>query len=275
MKTFLPYLLSITIAFLSYGQEKLTEPSFESGPSYSVPAGYTRTGGTQLFRCKVGQCSYASGSVEESIRALIIQKQRDVTTLTHDPLNLVAGNYTLSWSFKVHEQDWVGARAILKDASGGNEIVKLVYTSYEDASDDSVPDNNVIEGFTGAGVWATQYATINIASDITGAEFSIVSDWNSGVGAIDNVSLFNNAGLGVNNTEDFGFIFYPNPAKEKLQLMSAKKIQNIAIFNSLGQEMLNINEPSNIIEIPSFNSGVYIIKTTIEDKEQSYRFIKD
>ena len=275
MKTFLPYLLSITIAFLSYGQEQLTEPSFESGPSYSVPAGYTKTGGNQLFRCKVAQCGYASGSVEGSIRALIIQKQKDVTTLTHDPLNLVAGNYTLSWSFKVVEQAWVGARAILKDASGGNEIVKLVYNSWGDASDASVPDNNVIEGYTGANAWATQYATIDIASDITGAEFSIVSDWNSGAGAIDNVSLFNNAGLGVNNTEDFGFIFYPNPAKEKLQLMSAKKIQNIAIFNSLGQEMLNINEPSNIIEIPSFNSGVYIIKTTIEDKEQSYRFIKD
>ena len=138
-----------------------------------------------------------------------------------------------------------------------------------------MPDNNVIEGFTGQNAWATQYATIDIASDITGAEFSIVSDWHDGAGVIDNVSLFNNAGLGINNTEDFGFIFYPNPAKEKLQLMSAKKIQNIAIFNSLGQEMLNINEPSNIIEIPSFNSGVYIIKTTIEDKEQSYRFIKD
>jgi len=274
MKTFLPYLLSITIAFLSYGQEHLTDPSFESAPPFEPPAGYTRTGGTQLFGCKKADCSQASGSVEGSNRAVIIQRRKDQTTLTHVPLNLVAGNYTLSWSFKDQRSQWVGARATLKDAPGGSEIVKLVYNSWGDASDQTVPNNNVIEDFA-AGVWATQYAIIDIANDITGAEFSIVSDWHDGAGVIDNVSLFNNAGLGVNNTEDFGFIFYPNPAKEKLQLMSAKKIQNIAIFNSLGQEMLNINEPSNIIEIPSFNSGVYIIKTTIEDKEQSYRFIKD
>jgi len=70
------------------------------------------------------------------------------------------------------------------------------------------------------------------------------------------------------------FIIYPNPASEKLQIVSNDlKINSISIFDLLGKEMINSN--SNTLNISQLNVGQYILKIYSNDGSvQSASFIK-
>ena len=62
-----------------------------------------------------------------------------------------------------------------------------------------------------------------------------------------------------------------------LNIESVGTIQNIAIFNVLGQEVMNktANESLLSIDVSGLNAGVYVIKTVIDGTVSSTKFIKE
>ncbi|WP_047546905.1 T9SS type A sorting domain-containing protein [Psychroserpens sp. Hel_I_66] len=82
------------------------------------------------------------------------------------------------------------------------------------------------------------------------------------------------------STEEFenenAFSYFPNPVKNELTLNAQKNIQNVSVYNMLGQEVLRI-EPNTVdtnINMNGLRQGAYIVKVTIDNVTETVRIIK-
>ena len=73
------------------------------------------------------------------------------------------------------------------------------------------------------------------------------------------------------NSHKYEVKYWPNPANEKLKIKSSNsKINNIQLYNIDGKEVLNKTTATKNLELNTsvFNSGLYILKITFDDKIQ-------
>jgi Secretion system C-terminal sorting domain len=104
------------------------------------------------------------------------------------------------------------------------------------------------------------------------------SDLRTKIAYFDNIYFSVNPGtLNTNNFNISKVKLYPNPTSNVLNIESVGTIQNIAIFNVLGQEVMNktANESLLSIDVSGLNAGVYVIKTVIDGTVSSTKFIKE
>jgi hypothetical protein len=72
------------------------------------------------------------------------------------------------------------------------------------------------------------------------------------------------------------FTYYPNPVNNTLTLNAQKSIQNVAIYNMLGQEVIRVapNTIASDIDMSSLQSGTYFVKVTVENATETIKVIK-
>ena len=72
------------------------------------------------------------------------------------------------------------------------------------------------------------------------------------------------------------FTYFPNPVKNTLQLNAQSNIQNVSIFNMLGQEVLRTapNNVNSTVDMSALQTGAYFVKVTINDRTETVRVIK-
>ena len=106
-------------------------------------------------------------------------------------------------------------------------------------------------------------------------QFLITS--NLGIVYVDNIYLHKNTVLSSDSFAISKVKLYPNPTSNVLNIESVGTIQNIAIFNVLGQEVINktANESLLSLDVSGLNAGVYVIKTVIDGTVSSTKFIKE
>jgi hypothetical protein len=73
-----------------------------------------------------------------------------------------------------------------------------------------------------------------------------------------------------------GFSYYPNPTDETLNLSSVEAIEDVAIYNLLGQQVmgLDVNATSTQLDTSSLATGAYIMKVTVNGQVGTYKVIK-
>ena len=73
--------------------------------------------------------------------------------------------------------------------------------------------------------------------------------------------------VGIDESESNIKIF-PNPTTGIIDIQSAKKIENIVIFNSTGVKVFNktVNKPTSSLNLSQYGKGVYSIQMTIGEK---------
>jgi len=74
------------------------------------------------------------------------------------------------------------------------------------------------------------------------------------------------------------FKVYPNPTSGILNIKTSLDIDNIAVFNLLGQRVANFNQNSisnNSINLSELSQGLYIIKISAGDKAQTFKITKE
>ena len=93
---------------------------------------------------------------------------------------------------------------------------------------------------------------------------------------IDNFYFSNGAVASVNDNLIAKISFYPNPAQNFINISSDQNIQNIKIYSVLGKVVKSISVESNFkeINISDLNSGIYLIKYSINNTTGSSKFIK-
>ncbi|WP_296149794.1 T9SS type A sorting domain-containing protein [uncultured Flavobacterium sp.] len=70
---------------------------------------------------------------------------------------------------------------------------------------------------------------------------------------------------------------YPNPVKNALHLSYDQKISNVAIYNLIGQQVLekSIDSTESEIDLSSLSSGNYILKANVDGTIKSMKIIKE
>jgi hypothetical protein len=94
---------------------------------------------------------------------------------------------------------------------------------------------------------------------------------------IDNVMFSKKSLVGIGSTKAEKVGIYPNPSNGTLNITTDKDIQNVVIYNSLGQVVftqdVNANEVKiNISELPS---GFYTVKTSINGVDSFNKIVKE
>jgi endoglucanase len=107
------------------------------------------------------------------------------------------------------------------------------------------------------------------------AQFVITSDLD--IVYYDNLYLHKNTVLSTNDFEALNVKLYPIPAKDLLNIEAPSIVERVAIYNILGQEVLNevANNELVSVNVSSLIPGIYIVKATIEGKVSSTKFIKE
>nr|WP_321230436.1 T9SS type A sorting domain-containing protein [uncultured Psychroserpens sp.] len=91
------------------------------------------------------------------------------------------------------------------------------------------------------------------------------------------VSIWSPDTLGTEEFEnENAFTYFPNPVKNELTLNAQKDIQNVAVYNMLGQEVLRTapNATDSIINMNELSQGAYFVQVTIGNIVETVRIIK-
>ena len=81
------------------------------------------------------------------------------------------------------------------------------------------------------------------------------------------------------NVENFVFnqlSFYPNPVENQLNLRAKTPIENLKVYNILGQEVLQ-ESPNTLetqLQTQNLPTGIYLIQVTLQGVQKSYKIIK-
>ncbi len=107
-------------------------------------------------------------------------------------------------------------------------------------------------------------ATWNMACD-EGQTFGETEDYTVKVGE-----------LGVSDLNSSEFSFYPNPVKDVLNITSKKQVENVAVFNLTGQQVMDKLYVSNgQVSVSSLTPGVYVFNVTLEGGQiETFKIIK-
>lgn len=82
--------------------------------------------------------------------------------------------------------------------------------------------------------------------------------------------------INVNNPDSNDFGYYPNPVNDVLYLSSSLAIENLTVYNLLGQQILNkINVVDKKIDLSPLTSGAFLVKVIFEEgKTEIFKIIK-
>lgn len=186
----------------------------------------------------------------------------DASTFTHFHMDIWTETATLDKSFNVKFSNWNG---------GAGEANAIEY---------SVNNGNLLTN-PNPGTWISidvplaNFTPINGASRNDLVQFIITSDL--GTVFYDNLYLHKNNVLGTNDFVKNTLKMYPNPSKDILNLTSELTIENIAIYNTLGQLVSTQTSGKNqeSINVSYLPNGVYILTAQIGTETVKKQFIKE
>lgn len=96
---------------------------------------------------------------------------------------------------------------------------------------------------------------------------------------VDDFYLDTYATLSVENVEIqeiSGLSYFPNPVSDVFTIKAKKNIDNITVYNLLGQEMLRVSPNSNSsqLDMSQFKVGMYMVQVTMEGVSENIRVIR-
>ncbi|MFT3795962.1 T9SS type A sorting domain-containing protein [Flavobacterium sp.] len=82
--------------------------------------------------------------------------------------------------------------------------------------------------------------------------------------------------LGTQSFAGAGFKSYPNPVKDVLNVSYSKTINEVTVYNLLGQQVFakSLNAKGGQINLSSLNTGNYIVKLTSDQEVQTLKILK-
>lgn len=96
--------------------------------------------------------------------------------------------------------------------------------------------------------------------------------WHAG---IDNFSITEEA-LSIETITETQFSMFPNPAVNELNVTSTTTIDQVKVFNLLGQVVLDqkVNATSQLFDISQLKSGAYLVQVSSEGQIGTYKLLK-
>lgn len=100
---------------------------------------------------------------------------------------------------------------------------------------------------------------------------------NAGYVYVDNIMFTTNSILSTNTFSVSNIKMYPNPASTNLIIDAQEAIEKVAVFNLLGQEVISVTPNNEVVtlDVASLQTGIYVVKTSINGSVSSTKFIKE
>jgi hypothetical protein len=102
--------------------------------------------------------------------------------------------------------------------------------------------------------------------------------WNGGGASEGTFDItLSDASLSLNSFEnENSFTYFPNPVKNELTLKAQSNIQNVSVFNMLGQEVLRTtpNAVQSNLDMNGLSQGAYFVQVTINNVTETVRILK-
>ncbi|WP_405570802.1 T9SS type A sorting domain-containing protein [Winogradskyella sp. Asnod2-B02-A] len=159
------------------------------------------------------------------------------------------------------------------DSSGGTGFDSVIeaFTGTCGALTSLECDDDDVPGF------GDNYSQLELTG-LTGGETIYVRVWEYLGDEVEPFSISAySASLSVGNVEnEVAFTYYPNPVKNTLTLNAQNTIEQVAMYNMLGQEVLRVtpNTVDSDINMSSLQTGAYFVKVTIGNVTETIRVIK-
>jgi hypothetical protein len=147
------------------------------------------------------------------------------------------------------------------------EYEYFLYNSNNTADGSQIPRNNVA---------ANVGFKLEESVDLTDYGFSASNQPAIRVLAIGQNGLSLSSTLAVENYQINGLKIYPNPVEDILTINANEDINEIVIYNMLGQVVLNQkpNNRKNSIDIGNFKTGIYLAKLKTDNGVTTKRIMK-
>ncbi|WP_369995739.1 T9SS type A sorting domain-containing protein [Winogradskyella sp.] len=103
-----------------------------------------------------------------------------------------------------------------------------------------------------------------------------VWEWNNDLKGTFNICAWTPTGLSIDDDTLSSFTYYPNPVKNTLTLNAQNTIENVTLYNMLGQEVLRAtpNTINSEVDMSSLSNGSYFVQVTIANITKTIRVIK-
>lgn len=139
--------------------------------------------------------------------------------------------------------------------------------------------NAVVDGYLGVRFdnligGTTHYGWIRMDTDVNGSNVITVKDW--AINATPDTGLMaGEVGLGLGESTFVGFSHFVD-ANNMLNLKAATSMDNVVLYNVLGQEVLTqkLSSTNESISLVSFETGIYIATVSIEGQTKSFKVVK-
>jgi len=146
------------------------------------------------------------------------------------------------------------------------------FATYTEIACDDDDDNDVL----GAGGFEALIQVTGLVA--AGTYYVQVDGYQNDVGTFD-LSIFDLQTLSVEDVkvvEPTALSYFPNPVTNKLTLKARQNIQNVSVFNMLGQEVMRteMNLQRGELDMSSLQSGPYFVKVSINDTIETIKIIK-
>lgn len=83
--------------------------------------------------------------------------------------------------------------------------------------------------------------------------------------------------LGVGENDYAQINYFPNPVKEQLTITAAISIENVTVYNLLGQAVMQV-EPRDmnvVLDMSALPTGTYVLKATVADATSTFKIVKE
>ncbi|MGB5980717.1 MAG: family 16 glycosylhydrolase [Nonlabens sp.] len=118
---------------------------------------------------------------------------------------------------------------------------------------------------------ADQYILLNVA--MGGISGAIDPNFQQSDMVIDYVRVFQESTAGIDDEFETSIKLYPNPAEDRVNIKSNIPLDEVSIFDLLGQQVYQSTQVESTVDISGFKSGIYIVKIKSGDRSLSRKLI--
>ncbi|HLU50813.1 MAG TPA: T9SS type A sorting domain-containing protein [Flavobacteriaceae bacterium] len=140
-------------------------------------------------------------------------------------------------------------------------------------------------GTLASGPWAPPIAILGQTDTGNGIQFDgamwaeLVDTGTSGIEYFPQglpFEIYGSEVIGISDNVFTGFNFYPNPSTDIINVTSKATINNLSVYNMLGQQLINVSVDglNHQLNISDLSAGMYIMKAVVDGVEKSFNIVK-
>jgi len=194
-------------------------------------------------------------------------------TTTAAPVTFTTDDLICEAPTDVEVSEITATEATVSWTASATAVDGYVVDVYE-AGADVDTDTAVFTEVVAAGVTTVEVTDL---THLTSYDVYVTSDCGNGETAISDVVSFTTEDIA--SVGDFDFVkltLYPNPVSTELNISAAKIIDEVQVYNILGQHVMTrkSNDSEITLDVTRLPSATYVIKVTVEGVVSTARFVK-